>query len=89
MASPEEVEINVSEVESAQQLHQPLYEALHFPDYYGANWDAFWDVMVSENVLPMRLVIHGWEVLEWKLPREAQLMRKCLVGYQEERPDQP
>lgn len=25
------------------ELHQRIKEALDFPDYYGENWDAFWD----------------------------------------------
>lgn len=26
-------------------FHQRIKESLDFPDYYGRNWDAFWDVI--------------------------------------------
>ena len=31
------------------ELHQRIMEAFHFPDWYGKNWSAFWDLI---NDLP-------------------------------------
>ena len=89
MSRPDEIKVNVAEAKSAEQLHSMLYHALNFPDYYGANWNAFWDVITAADVMPERLVLRGWPELEAKLPREARLMRKCLNDYYAERPDQP
>ena len=89
MSRPEEIEINVAEAESPKQLHSLLYHALNFPDYYGSNSDAFWDVIAGEDVMPRRLVLRGWSKFEAQLPREAGLMRECLNDYHEERPDRP
>ena len=30
------------------EIHQRLKEAFDFPDFYGENWDAFWDLLQSE-----------------------------------------
>lgn len=89
MNRPERVEINVAEVESAKHLHRLLYDALGFPDYYGANWDAFWDVITEPGRMPHQLVLRGWEGLETKLPREAALMQKCLIDFEQECPEEP
>jgi RNAse (barnase) inhibitor barstar len=70
-------------------LHGLLSERLSFPDYYGANWDAFRDVITAEDVLPHRLTLRGWAAFEQRLPREARLMKQCLEDYRHERPDAP
>ena len=30
------------------ELHERIRTAFDFPEYYGANWDAFWDLLWSE-----------------------------------------
>ena len=89
MSQRSEIELHLSAVESSADLHALLFERFDLPDYYGANWDAFWDVITAEDVLPRRLVLHGWFQLKQRLPREAELMRECLAEYQKERPDRP
>jgi len=55
-------------------IHQRFKEALEFPDFYGANWDAFWDCImcetpvdyveirgehtVAENLIPALEIVH-------------------------------
>jgi len=35
------VQIDVSEIQTSEQLHHLLSAELGFPNYYGNNWDAF------------------------------------------------
>jgi RNAse (barnase) inhibitor barstar len=62
---------------------------LHFPEYYGHNWDAFWDCIKDpeQSLMPPRLRIVGWNHLAARLPREAALLRECLENLPEERPE--
>lgn len=30
------------------EIHQRIKKAFDFPDFYGENWDAFWDLLRSE-----------------------------------------
>jgi RNAse (barnase) inhibitor barstar len=32
-----------------QELHARFQKALHFPAYYGRNWDAFWDSIMNDT----------------------------------------
>lgn len=44
-------------------IHQRIKEAFGFPDYYGENWDAFYDMLCTENTAE-KIVITG----EGKVP---------------------
>lgn len=32
-----------------QEMHACFQKALHFPDHYGRNWDAFWDSIMNDT----------------------------------------
>jgi RNAse (barnase) inhibitor barstar len=80
------IAVAVSEATSGQSLHEKLAAALSFPDYYGKNWDAFWDCITDpgQSVMHRRLIIKGFNVLQERLPREANLLRRCLLDCQRE-----
>ena len=45
--------IDFSNMRTHWEIHQRIKEGLDFPDYYGCNWDAFWDCltdMVGEKI---------------------------------------
>src|SRR5436190_2145661 len=72
------VTIDVSSVQSVRQLHERLAEALGFPDFYGMNWDAFWDSITGLVEMPRRFVIVGWSNITSRWPKDAEAMVKCL-----------
>lgn len=41
--------IDLTDCKYVGELHQKIKEAFHFPDYYGENWDAFYDLMCTES----------------------------------------
>ncbi|UED71786.1 barstar family protein [Brevibacillus sp. HD3.3A] len=77
-ARAEIVIIDVSTVKTSLELHQLLKRQLSFPDFYGNNWDAFWDAITGLVELPKRLVFIGWEDLLVSLPRDARILKECL-----------
>src|SRR6185503_2258586 len=56
-------------------------DALRFPDWYGHNWDAFWDLVSSSCPLPEQIVIRGLDHVERALPEEAEKMLSCFGDY--------
>lgn len=81
------VVIDVGEAGDAADLHLRLMTALGFPEWYGRNWDAFWDSITSLIDMPLHLRLQGWTALEMRLPRDAKLMKKCLDDMQAEYPE--
>jgi len=41
------LEIDVGTVKTPEELHNLLFEAFWFPDYYGKNWDALMSVFAT------------------------------------------
>ncbi|MCU5489938.1 MULTISPECIES: barstar family protein [Bacillus cereus group] len=77
--------IDVCNINSAKELHLLLKEKLEFPDFYGENWDAFWDCITGfVSPLPNKIIFNGWSKLENKLPRDTKIMKECLLDYNKE-----
>ena len=60
-------------------VHKIIKSAFDFPDYYGENWDAFWDCitdMVDEETFNIH--IYGYDVFEKKFPSAAKTMAELL-----------
>jgi RNAse (barnase) inhibitor barstar len=77
----EHVVIDVSRVYAATDLQIILKHELDFPDHYGMNWDAFWDVITGMVKLPGKLTISGWSVLKVRFPKEAEMLEKLIKEY--------
>lgn len=83
------VDVNVAGIASREQLHSHLREQLGFPDYYGCNFDAFWDCITdpAQWRMPVTLRVLGLDALASLLPREARLLRECVERLPLRRPE--
>lgn len=76
------ITIDVSGLPDERALHLLLQQELGFPDFYGKNWAAFWDVITGLVWIPDRLRFLGWEHLVEDVPRGAAMLRRALDSYQ-------
>jgi len=81
------VEIDLSDVTSSEQLHNGLAQSLNFPDFYGRNWDAFWDSITGLVSMPLHLRFVGWSRFCDRLPKDAGRLRGCLEDMRKEFPE--
>jgi RNAse (barnase) inhibitor barstar len=81
------LEINLSNVMTSVDLHLELANAFGFPDFYGQNWDAFWDAITGLVEMPQILRFIGWTGFNDRLPQDALKLRQCLEDFQREHPD--
>lgn len=82
----EKLILDVSAVQNFNELHSLLKKELELPDYYGMNWDAFWDAITGLIELPDTLIFEGWNNVEEKLPKDSQIFINLLNDFNEQYP---
>jgi len=80
------VVFDLSQIDTVRDLHALFARTLHFPEWYGPNWDAFWDVIIGLVEMPGKLQLIGWESFRDRFPRDAWILKKCLTDLAEEYP---
>ena len=58
--------LDLSNCKDLYELHQQIKIAFDFPDYYGENWDAFWDCLWELIGVKTHIEIYGLDVIERK-----------------------
>lgn len=56
-------------------MHLIIKAALDFPDYYGCNWDAFWDCITDMIGQPLHIEIIGLDKIH---PEDAEILLELL-----------
>ena len=66
------------------ELHERIRAAFDFPEWYGANWDAFWDLLWSECDAD-EVVIVGEQTMSKEFNNQLEDMHKMLDELVKER----
>ena len=82
------VTIDLSDINTARQLHASLAAALAFPSIYGMNWDAFWDAITGLVDMPQQLELRGWPAFATRLPHDAAILQRILARLAQDMPAQ-
>lgn len=59
------------------ELHERIRVALNFPEWYGKNWDAFWD-MINRDCEYNYIIIKGSNTVSKELAESIKTMRDIL-----------
>ena len=78
---PRRTQIDLSEVETVEEIHSIFASKLKFPDFYGRNWDAFWDVLTGFDCFPTRLTIVGRKNLQDCMPDQLEMLDTIFSEY--------
>ncbi len=71
------VELDVSNCYNLSELHSRISKALGFPEWYGKNLDAFWDMMRSECDVD-KIIIKGEHTLAPVFDKHLKIMHEVL-----------
>jgi len=70
------------DVDSTEKMHQIIEKGLDFPDYYGKNWDAFWDCLTDKITEDqVHIEIRGLEDLKQFDERAQDTLMACLKEF--------
>ena len=83
----EKIVIDVSNIKTSAELQEMIKINLEFPEFYGMNWDAFWDTITGGLELPKKLILVGWNNLKNKLPEDTEIMTNLLSDFNKEYPN--
>ena len=78
------ITLDLTDCKYIGELHERIRIAFDFPKWYGANWDAFWDLLWSECDADEVKII-GESSLSKIFDSEIEAMHKVLTDYQQER----
>lgn len=68
------------------ELHERIWAAFDFPEWYGENWDAFWDLLWSECDAD-EVVIVGEKTLSEEFNSQLKDMHEMLDDLVKKRDD--
>ena len=71
-------EFDFTNVKDYLEMHFVIRDALDWPDYYGCNWDAFWDCLTDMIGRPIHIEILGLDVIERRFDDAAKMMVDTL-----------
>ncbi|MFX3617473.1 MAG: barstar family protein [Sporolactobacillus sp.] len=81
------ISIDLRDVTDSEELQIFLQKKLDFPDFYGKNWDAFWDTITGLKKLPQNITFKHWDILKKRLPEDAESLMELLNDFNEEYPE--
>ena len=83
--------IDLTMIENENQLHELMANCFGFPDFYGKNWDAFWDCLCDPGLrnsdLPQVIEFVGSSHLKSILPESFESLKGCFDGLSREFPN--
>ncbi len=75
--------VDFTNVKNYFDMHFIIRDSLDFPDYYGCNWDAFWDCLTDMLTLDGKIHIEiiGLDVIKEKFDDSADKIVKILKKF--------
>ena len=78
--------IDLTGIDTKAAFHQTMKSQLGFPDWYGVNWDAFWDAIIAVVEMPDCVVLQNWETFALACPHDMGILRDIIANYPREVP---
>lgn len=80
------IDIDLCNITTSRELQILLKEKLEFPDFYGYNWDSFWDAITGLVELPEKIIFRNWHKFKISMPQDADYLNNILNKFNEEYP---
>lgn len=77
MSEKKTIVLDLTGCKYLDELHERIRIAFDFPEWYGKNWDAFWDLLWSDCEADMVEII-GEHTLSQEFSPELKIMHEVL-----------
>lgn len=74
------ITLDLTDCKYLGEIHERIRVAFDFPEWYGANWNAFWDLLWSECDAD-KLEIVGLNTLPSKFNKHIETMKLVLEKF--------
>lgn len=74
--------IDLRNATEERDVHCAFADVLCFPDFYGMNWDAFWDVLTGFECFPPKIIIVGRAELAASSPSTLEMLEQIFSDYE-------
>ena len=78
------IELDLTGCKYLTEIHERIRVAFHFPEWYGKNWSAFWDLLWSECDAD-KVIIKGENSLSSEFDTSLSKMYEILERNKKER----
>lgn len=69
--------IDLTDCKHSIDLHERIRVGMNFPDWYGRNWSAFWDMINKETDCEF-VTVKGSKTVSASLENSIEIMRELL-----------
>lgn len=72
--------IDLAGCKTKAAVHELFKQKLEFPEFYGANWDAFLDAITGFVEMPDEVVLINWQDFAQACPMDMQILREIIYN---------
>ncbi len=73
--------IDMTAIKTPKEFQAAIKTILDMSDFYGMNWDAYWDGITGLISLPDMLVLEGWQNYKELQKNDAELFEEIMKQY--------
>ena len=85
--SPRKVRLQGKVIRSLDEFYDEISRKLHFPDHFGRNLDALWDVLTTDVKGPVDLAWEDLEASQKSMGKDFERVAALLRDVAKERKD--
>ena len=85
--STKKVKLAGKSIRSLDEFYDEIAKKLRFPDYFGRNLDALWDVLTTDVKGPVELAWEGSEASKKSMGKDFEKVSALLKDVEKERED--
>lgn len=73
--------IDFKDVKGIYDMFEIISTAMGFPDYFGNNWDAFWDCLTEIANLKMKIDVLNFDVLKQVSEKDSDIFTELITDF--------